>query len=59
MSGAFTVSGEREAVSGKTVALVDDVLTTGATLAAAAEALAAAGAARVGALTFARAAKPE
>lgn len=59
VSGAFSVSGLRSAVAGKTVALVDDVLTTGATLGAAAQALAEAGAAVVGALTFARAAKPE
>jgi predicted amidophosphoribosyltransferase len=38
--------------------LVDDVLTTGATLGAAAEALAAAGADQIGAVTFARAPKP-
>lgn len=38
--------------------VVDDVFTTGATLAAAAEALLAAGAAEVGAVTFARARRP-
>ena len=53
------VSGVGCRVSGATVVLVDDVLTTGATLGAAAEALAAAGATQVGAVTFARAAKPE
>ena len=40
------------------VVLVDDVLTTGATLGAAAQALASAGVALVGAVTFARAEKP-
>ncbi len=56
--GAFVVRRE-SCVAGMKVVLVDDVLTTGATLGAAAEALAAAGAASVGAVTFARALKPE
>ncbi|HET7789412.1 MAG TPA: double zinc ribbon domain-containing protein [Gemmatimonadales bacterium] len=42
-----------------TAVLVDDVFTTGATLAAAAEALAAAGARRIAAVTFGRAAVPD
>ena len=42
------------AVRGKTVLLIDDVCTTGATLEACARALKAAGARRVGAMTAAR-----
>jgi ComF family protein len=44
----------REEVRGRRVVLVDDVATTGATLSACAEALAAAGASRVSAIVFAR-----
>jgi predicted amidophosphoribosyltransferase len=51
VSGAFR-AGE---VAGLELVLVDDVFTTGATLAAAAAALVEAGAARVEAVTFARA----
>ena len=51
VSGAFAGSG----VKGRCAVLVDDVLTTGATLGACAEALVAAGAAQVEAVTFARA----
>jgi len=57
--GAFEVLGAGGRVSGKRLMLIDDVLTTGATLVAAAQALSAAGAADVGAVTFARAPKPE
>lgn len=51
---AFRVAGPR-AISGACVLLVDDVLTTGSTVSAAAEALLDAGAARVGVFTVARA----
>lgn len=56
VSGAFRAGGRR--LDGLHVAMVDDVLTTGATLGAAAEALAASGAARIGAVTFGRAPIP-
>jgi predicted amidophosphoribosyltransferase len=52
VQGAF---GASEAVEGRRVLLIDDVLTTGATLRACAEAALAAGASSVSALTLARA----
>ncbi len=55
VAGAFRAT---RSLGGAKVVLVDDVLTTGATLASAARALAAAGAATVGAVSFARAPKP-
>lgn len=53
--GAFAPGRDFNRVAGRTVALVDDVLTTGATLSAAAAALLPAGPARIVALTAARA----
>ncbi|MGD0629245.1 MAG: phosphoribosyltransferase family protein [Terracidiphilus sp.] len=52
--GAFTVS-DRSAVESKNILLIDDILTTGATARAAAQALAKAGAASVWVATLARA----
>jgi competence protein ComFC len=53
VAGAFAV-GWPDAVVGKRLVLVDDVMTTGSTLNACAEALVSAGASWVGTLTFAR-----
>ena len=55
LQGAFTVpAAARTALRGRHVLLVDDVMTTGATLRAAAHALRLAGAGKVSALVFAR-----
>jgi predicted amidophosphoribosyltransferase len=55
VQGAFAVE-RPERIRGRTVVLIDDVMTTGATLSACAIALKRAGASRVLALTLARAA---
>ena len=57
VSGAFAVR-DPEAVRGKRLVLIDDVMTTGATLNACARVLKRAGAARVDALCLARVVKP-
>ena len=51
MEGAFKIKNPTN-VADKSVILIDDLYTTGATLSAAAEVLKTAGAARVGVLTF-------
>ena len=55
VAGAFRMSEEYSAAEGRQILLVDDVLTTGATVSECAETLAGAGAASVCVLTYARA----
>ncbi len=55
VSGAFTINGRyKKAIAGKTVLLIDDVMTTGSTLSACARVLLKAGAKEVNVLTLAR-----
>jgi ComF family protein len=55
LQGAFAAAGEKAAIKGKNLIVIDDVMTTGATLEACARVLKRAGAAEVAALALARA----
>ena len=60
VSGAFTVAPKHKAmISGKTIVVIDDVMTTGATLNACAKVLLLAGAKQVDALCLMRVVRPE
>jgi len=58
VAGAFQATARRERIRGKRIVVVDDVITTGATVEACARVLKRAGAAQVDVLALARAVEP-